>query len=284
VPLVPDHLRPTVGVGYNSKYITISCSLPIPHLLNSFFHLILQKQGPSKVCIWLLFKYDLEVLWSIRSTVELLNTFLPHSQYLFLIYNYTPWQSSMPMFWIPQFFFQLRPIVFMYSKIQRPVLWSSFLIFLPGFVCGSFQFVPQSSVVLPSSLLSFFHFLRSSTLLIISCVIHDFPASLSTFQPNLSQYMAHISWYCSAALTHFHFHIRLHRVFLLDYLTPSVMQHITSPNTILALPFGIVSLLQAVHAHPSYCFWIDVSQVYNPNDVDFELLVPSRCTVFSNFF
>jgi len=77
-------------------------------------------------------------------------------------------------------------------------------------------------------------------LLTISCVIHDFLASLSTFQPNLSQYIAHISSYCSAALPHSHFHIRLHWVFLLDYIEPSVIQHITSPNTILALPFGIL--------------------------------------------
>lgn len=141
--------------------------------------------------------------------------------------------------------------------VQQIITSSSlkFLLDIASWPClWLFQFVPQSSVILPSSLLSFFHFLRSSMLLIISCVIHDFLASLSTFQPNLSQYIAHISRYCSAALTHFHFHIRLHRVFLLDYLTPSVIQHINSPNTILALPFGIVSLLQAVSAHPSYCF------------------------------
>ena len=55
-------------------------------------------------------------------------------------------------------------------------------IFLFGIICSSFQFISQPPVVLPaSSVLKFFHFLFSSILLIISCVIHGFLALFSTF-------------------------------------------------------------------------------------------------------
>jgi hypothetical protein len=43
------------------------------------------------------------------------------------------------------------------------------------------SFLSLLSFFLPSSLLTFFHFLHLSILLIISCVIHDFLALLSTF-------------------------------------------------------------------------------------------------------
>jgi hypothetical protein len=51
------------------------------------------------------------------------------------------------------------------------------LIFLTGLICGSFQFAP---VFYSSSFFirHFFHFLRSSTLLITFCVIHDFSCFL----------------------------------------------------------------------------------------------------------
>jgi hypothetical protein len=39
-------------------------------------------------------------------------------------------------------------------------------------------------------------------------------------------------------------------------------------------------LPQAVSAHLSHYFWIDVSRVCSPTDVDSDLLVPSMCTVF----
>jgi hypothetical protein len=53
-------------------------------------------------------------------------------------------------------------------------------IFPLGHVCASFHIVPQPHIVLCSVLLTVFHFLYSSILLFISCVIHGFRTLLST--------------------------------------------------------------------------------------------------------
>jgi hypothetical protein len=52
-------------------------------------------------------------------------------------------------------------------------------IFPLGHVCASFHIVPQPRIVLCSLLLLVFHFLYSSILLFISCVIHGFHTLLS---------------------------------------------------------------------------------------------------------
>jgi hypothetical protein len=68
------------------------------------------------------------------------------------------------------------------------ILYHAVKIFLLSLVCVSFQFIPHSSVALPSIFLTFLvvyiYFLCSSILLIISCVIHDSLAFLQTFPTN----------------------------------------------------------------------------------------------------
>lgn len=102
-------------------------------------------------------------------------------------------------------------------------------ILLLGLICGSFKFFPQASVVIPSFFVVYIF--RSSILLIISCVVRGFLAFLSTCPSKITHYyLAHISYYCSTALSHSQFHIPLHRVFLPEYLALSLVEHITSPD------------------------------------------------------
>ena len=138
-------------------------------------------------------------------------------------------------------------------------LASSVTLFNPFFSLGFFC----------PSLLKFFHFLRSSIILITSCV-----NPLDSPNLNHSQILRHIVWYCSTANPQSHFHIRLQQVFLLSYLALYVAEPVTSPNPGLVFAFSplwfssILSrslqpiifslsqyLLQAVSVHSSYGIW-----------------------------
>src|SRR5215475_9571074 len=88
-------------------------------------------------------------------------------------------------------------------------------------------------------MLKFFHFLLSSILLIISCVIHGFLSLFSTF-PTRS--LRHIPLYCSTALQHSHCLIQLHRVSLLEYPARFVFEYTFSPNPIVVFSFGSLRL------------------------------------------
>ena len=121
-----------------------------------------------------------------------------------------------------------------------------------------------------SLVLTFLHFLLSSILLIISCVIHGFLALFSTFP---TRPLIVSNTHCSPALRHSHCHIQLHQVSLLEYPALFVVEHIISPNPIVVFSFGTLQfssiwcrswqlvscgqsqyLPQAVSAHPSHCF------------------------------
>jgi len=81
----------------------------------------------------------------------------------------------------PCFFFKFEPAEKNFRKVEYYVSRGDIVLLL-GIVCISFQCFPQFSVVVPSFFfLSFFHFLRSSILLITSCVIYDLFALISTF-------------------------------------------------------------------------------------------------------
>jgi hypothetical protein len=56
-----------------------------------------------------------------------------------------------------------------------------------------------------------------------------------------------------------HFHILLHRGFLLEYLAPSVVEHIPSPNPVLVFPFGTFDLLQSMQIFATNKLWSDLS-------------------------
>jgi hypothetical protein len=105
---------------------------------------------------------------------------------------------------------------------------------LLGVVCGSFHFVPQSSVFLPSFFvvytLPFPSFIYSS-----SCAIYGFLALLSTF-PTKSLTVSNIHFLILSQST---------STFPLSHLIPlsfsfgvSFSQHVTSPDHILVYPFG----------------------------------------------
>lgn len=95
------------------------------------------------------------------------------------------------------------------------VTYGGLKILFLGLVCGSFQFVSQSSVPLPSFYVVYSLLFPLSNHSIDHMMCNQW---LSCF-PAYSQYLVHTSWYCSTALPHSHFHILLHWVFLLEYFT-----------------------------------------------------------------
>ena len=112
---------------------------------------------------------------------------------------------------------------------------------LLGLVCGSFHFVPQSSVVLPSFFvvytLPFPSYIYSS-----SCVIHGFLAFLSTF-PTKSLTVSNIHfWILSHSTSTFPLSHLIPPSFSFGVLALSVAQHVTSPDPILVYPFGTLWL------------------------------------------
>ena len=114
-------------------------------------------------------------------------------------------------------FFKFAPA----GKNLRTVESRGVTVLLLGFVCISFQCVPQFSAVVPSFFfLTFFHFLCLSILFVTSCVIHDLLHSSRLSQPNISQYLKQISSYCSTVLTNSYSHSRLYWVliFLIPYI------------------------------------------------------------------
>jgi len=89
-----------------------------------------------------------------------------------------------------------------------------------------------------SSLLIFFHFLRSFISLIISNVIHGFLAFLSTF-PTKSLTVSNIHfWILSHSTSTFPLSHLTPPSFSLGVLALSFAQHVTSPDPILVYPFG----------------------------------------------
>jgi len=88
-----------------------------------------------------------------------------------------PWQSSMPCFeshgFLPNLVhLHVYYIVTSCSLNLHDLVTYPVKILLVGLVCGSFQFIPQSSVILPSFFVVDILPLHSSNLLITSCVIH----------------------------------------------------------------------------------------------------------------
>jgi len=88
------------------------------------------------------------------STVELWNIILPIFGTSLRCYTIFPWVPSMPVFWIT--FFPFQPCLQVHWIIKscslkfHDVVTYAFKRFVLGLLCGSFQFVPQSSVVLRS--------------------------------------------------------------------------------------------------------------------------------------
>ena len=157
---------------YFAWYILISCRLLILHLPDSVFHFISQLIRAFLVCIYFLFSFELYVSWSIRSVVELCNIILSNCQYLSLIYYYIPLKEcSMTVFQshdnLPTYILRvlLHYIITSCTLKSHDIVIYALKVSLLGLVCGSFQFVLKFSIVLPS-LLTLFHFLRSSIFLI----------------------------------------------------------------------------------------------------------------------
>ena len=109
-------------------------------------------------------------------------------------------------------------------------------------------------------------------------------------QPDHWEYLRHIPLYFFTALQHSHCRIQLHRVSLLEYPVLFVFEYIISPNPTAVFSFEtlwfssiwcsslqLVScvqsryLPQAVSAHLSHSFWIDVSRVCSPTDGAFHV-------------
>jgi hypothetical protein len=102
-------------------------------------------------------------------------------------------------------------------------------IFPPGLVCGSCQFVCQSSLILPSFIVNILPCPSSILLVIFLCNLWlhcsplDFPNQITH-----SIYLTFLDF--SSALQYSHFHIQLHQVFLLKYFALSVIERTTSPT------------------------------------------------------
>jgi len=132
------------------------------------------------------------------------------------------------------------------------------------------SFLSLMQFLLPSSRLTFFHFLPSSILLIISCVIHGFLALFSTI-PTMSLILSNTR---SFVLFHCTLTFPLsHPIFLLGYPAPFVVEYIISPHITVVFSFGTLYfssiwlrpwqpfscgqsqyLTQAFSAHPSNGF------------------------------
>jgi hypothetical protein len=84
------------------------------------------------------------------------------------------------MVFFPILLLHVHEIMKSCSLKSHDLIIYALLILILGFLCGSFKFVPQTSIVLPSLLHIVFHFFHSSTLLIIFHKNHDFQAFLST--------------------------------------------------------------------------------------------------------
>ena len=104
--------------------------------------------------------------------------------------------------------------------------------FFFGLVCDTLQFVPHTSVVLPSflvveifTLLSFIHFIDHF------CVIHGFLAFLTTF-PAKSLIISNTRMFCCTSI--FPLSHSFHQLFL----ALTAVQHVTSPNPNLIFPLG----------------------------------------------
>ena len=97
----------------------------------------------------------------------------------------------------------------MYIILLHPVLWICMTLshmlsryFLVGLVCGSFQFIPQSSVLLPSFFVVDILPLHSSILLITSYVIHGlykyvYKIVINTFTVLHELYCKECKWYAN---------------------------------------------------------------------------------------
>lgn len=112
---------------------------------------------------------------------------------------------------------------------------------LPGLVCGPCQFLLQFSVVVPSfSLLTFFHFLCSSILIIIAV---ESVACLLSSQLSPTQ---------SLAVSNTHFLI------LFQCTSTLIFSHVTAPSFSSTVHVSCTFCHSACHASKSYCsfcFW-----------------------------
>jgi len=110
-------------------------------------------------------------------------------------------------------------------------------IFSPGLVCGSVQFICQSSVIIPSFFIVNILPCPSPSILLfiflcnlwLHCSSLDFPNQITH-----SIYLTSLDFY--SALQYSHFHIQLYQVFLLNCLALSVVEYIIS-STLLGFPF-----------------------------------------------
>ena len=140
-----------------------------------------------------------------------------------------PRQFSMPMSWIPWLSFPpsssspLHQITTSCSLKFHDLVTYSLKIFLLSLVCGPFQFVLKSV-----ALLSFFFveilpipsFIHFTDHFLCNPWLSGYP--LDSPKLNHSQSLRHTIWYCPTTNPQSHFHIRLQRVFLLNYLALSV--------------------------------------------------------------
>jgi len=124
----------------------------------------------------------------------------------------------MPVFWIPWFSFQPNPsFTLNHNVLFFEIPWSRDTRSpdtLLGQVCGSFRFIPLSSVVLPS----FFCCLHSS-IPFVHPFCWSFPVKSMAFLLSCLLYQWK-NWHTFLDIVpmHFHFHILLHQVVFLGYI------------------------------------------------------------------
>ena len=108
---------PIIIYGLSSPSIlSISLDTPTSSSLAAFLFIALLIAFSSSMCVslfcmYFLFSFELWAIRSIKSIVDQYNVFLPNVQYCLWTVTIFPWQSSILVFWILQFSFQVISFV-----------------------------------------------------------------------------------------------------------------------------------------------------------------------------